>query len=193
MKNYNHSFTTYKLLDQFLDAHKIQETKTVLIQCFDGILDVAATRKLLVYLKKQLPHSKIVGASTDGEIIDGASTDGTFILSFSLFDSSHITSQVLPLNNDSFKTGVSFGKTSLSFNSQAMIVFSDPFTTNGDALLQGIDSIHPNIIIAGGMAADNSDFKHCYVIYETDIYEKSAVALFLKGDTLRVHNMNSFD
>lgn len=193
MKVYNHIFTDYKALDLFLSKNTLSSDATILIQCFDGNLNQSTTQTLLAYLSELFPHAKIIGSSTDGEIIDGISQSNSIVLSFSLFESTQIESSLVSLENGSFVAGEELGNQALKFGAKAMILFSDALKTNGDFLMEGINSIQSDIIVAGGMAGDNGEFKQTYVICNRQVYYNSAVAVFLKGESLKIYNISSFN
>lgn len=193
MKVYTHSFIDYISLKQFIDNHPFLHTSTLLIQYFDGLLDLSTTCKLLTYLADQFPTAHIIGASTDGEIIDNKSVSSSIVLSFALFDSSEIHSHIVSLQEGSYKAGNALGEEAKRFGAKAMILFSDPFNTNGDELMDGINSTNSNVIVSGGLAGDNGAFKSTYVILNREIHHMSTVAVFIKGDYLRTGNIYSFN
>ena len=192
MKTMNHTFINHKYLDSFVLENKITESHTLLIQCFDGKLHKENTQELLHYLHSHLPHAIIIGASTDGEIIDGSSSNNSLILSFSTFDSSELISEVVSLEAGSFKAGEKLAQKALEFDAKAMILFTDALATNGDDLMEGVNSLKINTIVSGGMAGDNGAFKKTYVILGKQIYLNSLVCVFLKGPTLDAYNRSSF-
>jgi len=193
MKVYTHSFTDYTSLNHFIDNHPFANTSTLLIQYFDGLLDLSTTCKLLTYLADHFPKAHIIGASTDGEIIDNSSRIGSIVLSFALFERSEIHSHLVSLKDGSYKAGELLGAEAKRFGAKALILFSDPFNTNGDELMDGINSAQANIIVSGGLAGDNGAFKSTYVILNREIHHMSAVAVFIKGDNLHAHNIYSFN
>lgn len=193
MKVYTHSFIDYISLKQFIDNHPFLHTSTLLIQYFDGLLDLSTTCKLLTYLADQFPTAHIIGASTDGEIIDNKSVSGSIVLSFALFDSSEIHSHIVSLKEGSYKAGNLLGEEAKRFGAKALILFSDPFNTNGDELMDGVNATNSNVIVSGGLAGDNGAFKSTYVILNREIHHMSTVAVFIKGDYLRTGNIYSFN
>ncbi len=193
MKTYNHIYTNNKNLELFIKEHNLDISQTLLIQCFDGILDRDATCSLLLFMQSILPHAIIIGASTDGEIIDGATCAKQFVISFSTFESSQIETKKISLEVGSFEAGKALGQEALSFGAKAMVIFADPFHTNGDELMAGVDVYRSDIIVAGGLAGDNGNFQSTYVILGTEIYQESVVAFFVKGESLHVSNISSFN
>ncbi len=192
MKTFNHTFTGYDELEVFLDTHQIVDSSSLLIQFFDGMLNLQNTSELLEYLAKRLPQAHVIGTSTDGEIINAGIQDNSVILSFTLFQSTELSSMMITLGDESFAAGKHLALEANRFGAQAIIVFSNPFETNGDLFMQGFSEHAHNVILAGGMAGDNGKFQSAYVISGSNLYDKKAVAVMMRGDQLRVNNGYSF-
>lgn len=192
MKTINHHFIGYDELEAFLRLNKLDESRTLLIQYFDGELNQSNTKELLEYLKKRLPFSSIIGTSTDGEIIDNTIQNSSVILSFTAFEAVEIQSLMIPLIQGSEEAGKVLGNAASSFGAQAIIVFSDPFSTNGDLLVEGFNQTSKDAILSGGMAGDNGRFQGTYVMLENELYSNTLVALMIKGKNLRVQSGYSF-
>lgn len=193
MKTFNLTFTGYDELEVFLDTHRIMDASSLLIQFFDGMLNLQNTSELLEYLSKRVPQAHIIGASTDGEIIDAGIQDNSVVLSFTLFQSTALSSTIIPLEEGSFDAGKHLASEANRFGAQAIIVFTNPFETNGDLFMQGFSEHADNVVLAGGMAGDNGQFHSAYVISGSKVYHQQAVAVMMKGDQLRVNNGYSFD
>lgn len=193
MKVYTHLFSSNEALELFLDENHICDSMHLLVQCFDGTLDVETTGAMVIHLKALLPSAYIIGSSTDGEIIDGEIKNHSLIMNFSLFDSTSIVTYVKKLDEDSFDLGVEIGSLSLLHNAKAAILFADGLNCNGDNLMSGITSTHSNALFAGGMSGDNALFNQTYVILDDAIYFNSVVIAFLSGDELRANSNYSFN
>jgi signal transduction histidine kinase len=193
MKVYTHLFSSKEALELFLDENHISDSIHLLIQCFDGTLDVEKTSEILVNLKALLPSAYIIGSSTDGEIIDGDTKNNSLIFNFSLFASTNIATYIKKLEEDSFALGVEIGTLSFLHNAKAAILFADGLNCNGDNLMRGIISTQSNVLFAGGMSGDNALFNQTYVILNDVIYFNSVVIAFLSGDELRANSNYSFN
>lgn len=192
MKTFNHTFIGYDELEVFLGTHHIADSSSLLIQFFDGMLNLQNTSELLEYLAKRLPQAHVIGTSTDGEIINAGIQDNSVILSFTLFQSTELSSMMITLGDESFAAGKHLALEANKFGAQAIIVFSNPFETNGDLFMQGFSEHAHNVILAGGMAGDNGRFQSAYVISGSHVYHQQAVAVMMRGDQLRVNNGYSF-
>jgi signal transduction histidine kinase len=193
MKNISLTFTTIPELDAFIAQHSLKESASLLIQCFDGKLDQTLTQELLSHLVCELPNATIIGASTDGEISNGHSSSNSLVLNFSLFETTEIASYSDDFNNECYNNGVKLALAAREFGAKIIILFSDPFHSNSDELMQGIESIKGNFIVSGGLAGDNGAFKETYTILNADIHHKGLVGVFLKGEKLQAKNISSFN
>lgn len=192
MKTYNHQFIGYDELELFLSLNDIKNTPSLLIQFFDGMLNKENTKELLLYLSMRVSNAHIIGTSTDGEIMNDSVKENSVILSFTLFDNVELSLFHTSLDQGSLDAGCQIGTHAKNFGAKAVIVFSDSFATNGDLLMQGFTESSENIILAGGMAGDNGQFKATYVISGSQLYQNRVVSLMMKGDNLRVNNGYSF-
>ena len=111
-----------------------------------------------------MPHSVIIGSTTDGEIYDGKSVSGQTIISFSIFDKVKPRAKFFSLNQSHFKVGGEIVKTLCTESTKAMILFADGLTINGDDLLDGIYDANKDVVIAGGLAGDYRNMKKTFVI-----------------------------
>ena len=193
MKIYNHLFHDFDDLDSFLNENAIRDSSSLMIQCFDGQLIPADTQYLLHYLIKKFPHSHIIGSSTDGEIIDAVSKSNSIVLSFAQFETSTIEPFRVSFDDGSYQAGVALGNQAKKIGAKVMILFASAFHSNSDRFMEGISYSHPALIVAGGVAGDNGAFKETYVMLGSSIYRNDAVALFLYGEELNVHNSYSFN
>jgi len=73
-----------------------------------------------------------------------------------------------------------------------LIAFADGLHTNGDSFLKAISSINDNVIVAGGHAGDNFEFKKTLVFTKEHILEQGAVAVALNSKNLHVHTDYNF-
>lgn len=192
MKTFNFTFTGYDQLELFLSVHGLYDSPSLLIQFFDGMLNLENTSELLEYLANRLPNAHIIGTSTDGEIIDTGVQNNSVILSFTLFQSTSLSSVAIAIEDGGYEAGKELACKANEFGAQAVIVFANPFVTNGDFLMQGFSEYAQDVVLAGGMAGDNGRFQSAYVISEYQIYDKKAVAVMMRGDQLRVTNGYSF-
>ncbi len=181
-------------LKEFISEHIDSNNSNILLQIFSGVCEKKYLETLRVNILKLLPNIRIIGSTTDGEIINGDTTEHKTVLSFSHFYNTTVHTFHTPLSYDSFQTGVDLAsKFSHLCDCKLMITFSDGLDINGQEYLNGIESRDNNIVITGGMAGDNSQFKNTYVLNEHGVFDSSAVCAILCSKSLHVTTQFSFD
>lgn len=190
MKTYNYTIKE-KPLESIIDFDLIKDEKNILIQIFCGE-SKKVLKEILDTLLKKVPQAICIGSSTDGEIDNGRITTRETIISISVFENTTIKTAYAN-EKDSFKNGMKLAKELCCSNTKAIIAFSDGATTNGEEFLNGISFINNEIIVSGGMAADNANFKQTFISSQNEILTKGAVGISLNSDTLKVCNAYNFN
>ena len=90
MKTYNVYFENSIQLYHFIASHNIAKSKNVLVQLFIAQTKKSVIDALILKLKEYIPHAKIIGTTTDGEILSDTVSEGKTVISFSVFDSTTI-------------------------------------------------------------------------------------------------------
>jgi len=98
MKTFNTKYSTIKELKDFIHEHQIEQSQHILLQIFTGVCDIEFIKTLVSDIKTLIPHIKIIGSTTSGEILDDNVHTNTTILSFSLFKETKITIHHTPPN-----------------------------------------------------------------------------------------------
>ncbi len=169
--------------------------KEMLIQVFTSSTNITFIQKLQKQLNKYLNNPSIIGTTTDGIISStGVATTNSTLISISIFDNTKIKTLITEHENkDYFATGKKIIKNLIKKDSKVFITFTDGLNTNGEEYLKGITSVDKNIIVAGGMAGDNTAFKITYVFNENKIVSNGAVGAILNSDKLKLLTEYSFD
>ncbi|PIE43967.1 MAG: hypothetical protein CSA50_03170 [Gammaproteobacteria bacterium] len=195
MKRLHHNFKTK---DRFLrELHDAQIPLThphILIQIFDGGGDIERIQPLLAFIRKTLPHCVLIGATTDGGILDDQVLENSLLISVLCFEKTRL--QIEKSDNHSnncFDKGVRLGQNLKKKDLKAVILFGEGLSVNGEDLLTGFESQVGDIVIAGGLAADNYAFRQTYLFYQDQILDKGAVAVGLYSETLRAETRWAFD
>ncbi len=178
MKTYN---LIYKNDDELITFLKSLPKKENLFQVFSGVSDKSKISHILSLINKYYPGAKVIGATTDGEIVNDKITGRKIIISASFFDKAKVEIVSLKKKCKSEDFGEKFGKRLNLKDAKVAIVFSDGLNINGDEFLKGIKK-ECNIPIAGGFAGDNAKFKETLVFDNKNIISKGAVAAVIKGD-----------
>jgi len=186
MQTFNTLFSTDTQLKEFIKQNNISINKNILIQVFSGVIDEIASLKVSATLKEQLPHAHIIGVSTAGEILDGSIYDGTILISFTLFKTTTIASKLFDFT-EPFSVDDIIEKV-VKKDTKVLIIFSDGLTSNAELLLKKLSEKNPNIIIAGGRAADSINYSTTFVFDHIRSTQNGSVVASLSGDDLIVNS-----
>lgn len=184
MRLLNHRFETPDKLDLFLES-LTSHNGTLFIQLFSGVMDKSSIQSVLNQISAKLPNSPLIGATTAGEVMDGAMTTAQIIISASLFDATEVKTYYFPQSD--FDNGIRAAKEILSPNSKACIVLSEGLKSDSESFLNGFTSVRNDIVIAGGNAGDDLTFTRTYIFKENTLYEEGVVIAVLESDVLDVH------
>jgi len=193
MKSVNTYYTNMSMLKSFVATSDIQNTTSLLIQVFTANNNKAFIKKLLSQLKRLLPDAHIIGSTSDGEIMSGKVSTQKTVLSFSTFEKTEIVSYSVKHTEGGFYSGQAVAQNLIKKNTKLIITFADGLTTNGEAFLEGLNSIENNVMVAGGLAGDNATFTKTYVFTQDTIMSSGAVAVALNSNGLKVYNDYSFN
>jgi len=167
MKTYNHQFVDMPRLVDFIRASTFRHARTVLLQIFTGVCDTAFIRGLIQTTVDEIPHVKLIGATTDGEILDGDAFDQTTVFSFSAFEHTDIVTHAMSTQEDSYATAqVLIQCIQNAGQARVLISFVHGLKINGEEYLQAFDDLLPDLVVAGGLAGDNAQFQRTYVFTE---------------------------
>ena len=192
MKTFNKLFTNRQNLQKFVNDNSLKE-KNILLQIFTGICDFDYICKLLDEIKSILPDAKIIGTTTSGEIVNDITTSRATVLSFSVFEKTSIKTYGTKLAKNSKLTAQSLIN---QFDNQkspkVVISFADGLHINGEEYINRFIEYNKDIVVAGGLAGDNEQFKNTIVFTESEVYLDGAVVALLFNDELEVITKASF-
>ena len=190
----NTEYNSIKDIEALIFENNINKNSKLLIQVFTGILDIKFINKLIKDIKKTLPNSEIIGATTDGEIIDGKVSINKTIVSITKFES--VTFNIDYIEFEENKTIEQSARILAdkicNDDTKAIISFADGLHTNGEEFLNGLSYYRDDISISGGLAGDNATFTSTFVFNNEKIISNGAVAVSLNGD-LNVYTNYSFN
>jgi diguanylate cyclase (GGDEF)-like protein len=185
MKSFNMLFLDEKSLDRYIVDNAIAKAENLFVQIFSGVVDPESFMQIAGMVKKKLPQANIIGTTTNGEICNGAMYEDSIVLSFSIFETSKVKSKFYKFdetfNLENIKNDLLFDDT------KAMVIFSDGFKSDAETFLKDIYKIKPEIVIAGGRAADK-DFKQTYIFSDKDYSDNGCVMATISGDDLLVNS-----
>ena len=193
MKSINTYYYDRDTLINFIKDNQLIDNASLLIQIFTAFNNKKYIYELLNEIKSILPKAMIIGATTDGEIMDGIVSTQQTVLSFTQFEYTDLKIKMVKHKKDGYFSGQAIANSLIKDNTKLLIAFVDGLHTNGEAFLQGINSINNTIKVAGGLASDSAMFTQTYVFTNDEIITDGAVAVALNSDRLYIHNDYSFN
>jgi signal transduction histidine kinase/ActR/RegA family two-component response regulator len=193
MKTINAYYTSKEEFDTLVTKNDIKNQKTILVQLFSSELNRDILLNILNEILSVIPHAKIIGATTDGEILENMVTTDKTVVSISTFEDVTLSLGMVDNNNDSFACGRELATMLVEDNTKVMFLFSDGLNTNGEIFLNGVKSVSGDIILAGGMAGDAALFETTYIFSNDGVISSGAVGVSVNSDKLHVRNSYSFN
>jgi signal transduction histidine kinase len=194
MKIYNTTYKSQEKLKEFIiQNHLDKNHKGVFVQIFTGIVDKEFITLLVNSIVNIIPNVKIIGSTTDGEIIEEDIKEYSTVLSFCLLEKSSVKTH---LNSCDTSSKLSAKQLYEQFENpekiKLMISFCDGLHINGEEFIKAFGECNDDIVIAGGLAADNAKFSKTFVFSENGCYKNGCVAAVFYGDELIVNSTKSF-
>lgn len=182
--------------DVQLDATAIDDAALAPLQQIDpqvvlAFFSIAAAqdRSWVQTLRRACPGATLLGCSTAGEIgargvIDGSVTLAAIRLEHSGWRSA--SAEVAGLAS-SAEAGRRLAQQLAAPDLRTVIVLAPGIDINGSALIAGMASVLGEALpICGGLAADGGAFRQTWTLLDERLASRSAVALGLYGDAIRV-------
>ncbi len=193
MKSFNTYYINKEQLGSFIRDKEIYNSSSLLIQVYTAIVDETFISTLLSELIHFLPDAVIIGATTDGEIMDGKVSSGKVVLSFTQFENTTLKAASVEHKVNGYYSGQTLAKALICDDTKLLIAFADGLHTNGEEFLHGIASINDKVVVTGGHAGDNGHFAQTYVFTKEHLFSKGAVGVTLNSTHLHVHTDYSFN
>lgn len=130
----------------------------------------------------------MVGCSTSGQIVGSSVRDNALSVSVTAFDDTCVRSVSVDVTaaDGSHAAGQLLGERLGGPELRAVFVLSDGLRVNGSALVAGlVAAVGPDVVVTGGLAADDGQFARTWVIDAGEIHTGRVVAIGLYGG--RVH------
>jgi PAS domain S-box-containing protein len=191
MTTFTLQFSNLNTLTGYIKNNNIQNSNKVLIQIFYSDKSKKDIIDIKNHIIKILPDSSVIGASSAGTIYKGEILDDTIIISFSLFEDSYIQS-IAYKNTDSDTIIKNLTQNFIKHETKLLIAFANTFTFDGNTLLNKLSAALPNLIIAGGNAADNFNFTQCHVFSES-CDESDIVIAIINSQKLQIQTEYLFN
>ena len=171
MKFYSFEFDEEKI--NFLKDKKYND---LLILIFSGILNKAFLFEKIKYLKNLFPNAKIIGSTTDGEIVNSHIQKNSFVVSFLFFEKSKVNIDYL--TKDKLDDFENFTSKLITPDSKLLMLFASGFDIDFESYLKKIKDIP----LIGGVAGDNTKFRKNYVISDKNIIFEGFVGCSIEGE-----------
>jgi len=193
MKIYTYRFVSDEDFALFIAQKELNLASNIFVMCYSGIDDQAINQEILNCIKSLLPQASIMGSTTDGEIFETEVMVHSFVLSLTTFESTKLHIELFSAEQDSFQAGQMIANEGVKLGAKVAIIVADGIVTNGDFLMDGVNSIAPSLVVAGGLAGDNGRYEESFIFCDTHIKSKSIVVGYLISDTLEVYHTKSFN
>lgn len=193
MKIYTYRFVSHEDFALFVAQKELSLASNIFVMCYSGIDDQAVNQEILGCIKTLLPQASIMGSTTDGEIFETEVMVHSFVLSLTTFESTTLKIELFSAEIDSFKAGQMIAQVGVKLGAKVAIIVADGIVTNGDFLMDGVNSIAPSLVVAGGLAGDNGRYEESFIFCDTHVHSKSIVVGYLISDTLEVYHTKSFN
>ena len=193
MKIYTYRFVSHEDFAQFIAQKELHLASNIFVMCYSGIDDQAINQVILSSIKSLLPQASIMGSTTDGEIFETEVMINSFVLSLTTFESTTLKIELFSAEEDSFIAGQLIAQEGAKLGAKVAIIVADGIVTNGDFLMDGVNSIAPALVVAGGLAGDNGRYEESFIFCDTQIKSKAIVVGYLISDTLEVYHTKSFN
>lgn len=194
MKTFNTYYKSPQQFQNFLFDNAIVDTPNLLIQIFGALPSIDAIQLVINAISHLLPSAHIIGATSDGEILDSTVSLHNVIVSITAFEHTTLHSFGEEREDKSCKTlGSKMGKVLVSPTTKVIITFTDGLNTNGEDYLEGVNVFAKKVYIAGGLAGDIFKTGKTYVFTKHFISSNGAVGVSLDSETLHVHTDYNFN
>lgn len=190
MKTYNYAFKNNTFIND-IDYEIFKNEKNILIQIFSGE-NKRTLAHLTQILTKMIPQAICIGTSTDGEINDENISTFQSVISISVFGNTTLKAHLIE-GYDCFNNGYEMAQKVIQDKTKLLITFTSGMDTNAEDYLKGIEKYNNSIIVSGGMAGDNGQFKETSISLGTKVVTQGYVAVSLNSDILQVNNGRKFD
>jgi len=198
MKNTIISFENVPQLSSKLLNEGIADSPHILIQLFMAEVDKAAIEELQKFLQERFPTSTVIGTTTDGIIDNGHVLygDAKNVIVVSQFQKTRLSSVFMEAEasfNSSYQLGNNLADSLIEKETKLLIAFTDGLHTNGEEFVTGIADVSKDVVLAGGMAADNGQLQKTYIFDKEHISDNGAVGVALHSKDLSITTNYTFD
>lgn len=132
MRTLNTYYKDINSLDSFLSQNSVDKSKEILIQVFSSTIDEQVLTRVLSDILNLLPDAKVIGATTDGEILGKDVSTDRIVLSISEFEHSTLNIAGVDNENDSCLCGEKLALKIIQEDTKLLLLFADGLSINGE-------------------------------------------------------------
>jgi PAS domain S-box-containing protein/diguanylate cyclase (GGDEF)-like protein len=165
-----------------IDQNQLAKEANLLIQVFDGSGDEILIQTILQTLSRNLPQAVIIGASTAGEILGDQIHEKSVLISFAAFEQTKLVPIVHPECDE--ESGTAIAALLQSDRIKAAILFSEGIASEPEAMLDALSQKRPDLIVAGGAAADGGRFEKTALIFGDQVRYEGVVGVGFDNPSL---------
>lgn len=196
MNTINIYYTDYQNLKKFvISKHDIlfaDNVSSVLVQVFCGNFNKEFLTLLVQQISELVPQAQIIGTTTSGEIMNGAVSGLKTVLSFSVFRHSNIKIVFAPQKNlSSYELGQSIAATLNNQKTKLLILFSTGLSIDSGRMLNGVQSVSPNVPVAGGISGYDKN-QSGFIFCKDSITDCGVACAALESEVLSVNQYWQF-
>jgi diguanylate cyclase (GGDEF)-like protein len=185
MKLYNTLYKGEDSLKKFIQEQEMLSAEALFVQIFSGVIEESYCMHLASLIKEQLPHAKILGSTAGGVISEGIMYEHETVISFSLFDTTHLECEFFSFESDNVIERIE--KELIFEDTQAMVIVSDGLISDAESFLKELYSRNSGLVIAGGRASDYN-FEKTFVFNENETSENACIVCSFSGDALHANS-----
>jgi len=191
LETINTYYEDHAQLDHFIkDHHKLltDGQKPVLVQVFSGLCEKEHLQGISRWIRSLLPRAQVLLTTTSGEIMDGRVSGLKTALSFSVFDSSDIRPVFAAKNgDDDYGLGQGVARQINGEKARVLILFATGMNIDASQMLQGIQSLQPQLPVAGGIAGANRTNARSLVGLNNEITDYGISGIVIESENLIVN------
>lgn len=160
----------------------------VLVQVFSGLCEKEHLLGISRQIQSLIPQVQVLFTTTSGEIMNGLVSGLKTVISFSVFQYSQVRSVFVDRTDaDDYAWGQAIAANIDDQKAKILILFATGLNVDASQMLKGIQSIHPNLPVAGGSAGDNRTNTQCLVGCNDRITDCGAAGVVIEGRDLIVN------
>lgn len=135
-------------------------------------------------LQNRYPNAQIIGCTTSGEITASGVFDDSVHITAMEWEHSMLRFITKPVENmaQSHAIGSQIAAELKMDDLKGVFVLSDGLNVNGSDLVEGLQSVLPNIPITGGLASDAAQFKKTLILNNDKVEDRVVIAVGIYGD-----------